>query len=83
MPEKKITDEEAIEHFKRGVLEKFTREEKEELRVVSIEPKEGFVIQELSFEEIYEHMLAGDEIGREHIEIEKNWMRESKKRGLE
>jgi hypothetical protein len=83
MSKEEISDKEAIEHFKRRILDKFTPKDKERLRVVSIQPKEEFVIEELTFDEIYQHMLEGDEIGQKHLEIEKNWMQEAKRRGLE
>ena len=69
LPEEEITDEEAIEHFKKRVLEKLTLEEAEELTVVT----EKAVYP---FKDVLAHMEARDDIGRGEIEIEKEYIRE-------
>ncbi len=76
MAEQEITDEEAIEHFKRRVLAEASPEEVEKLEVV---------IEDLvyPFKEILAHMEARDEIGRREIEVEKAYMRALRRRGLE
>ena len=69
MPKEKITDKEAIEHFKKKrYLEKLTLEEAEELMVVT----EKAVYP---FKDVLAHMEAGDDIGRGEIEIEKENIR--------
>lgn len=84
---KRIPDEEVIKHFKKRLLDKIPLKKKRDLRVVAVKPPKtptgDFVIEELKLEEIYQHMLKKDEIGRQHIKIERHWMREAKKRELE
>jgi len=69
LPEEEITDEEAITHFKKRVLEKLTMEEAEELTVVT----ETAVYP---FKDVLAHMEAKDDIGKQEIKIEKEYMRE-------
>ncbi len=70
MPKEKITDEEAIAHFKKErYLEKLALEEAEELMIVT----ETAVYP---FKDVPAHMEARDDIGRREIEIEKENIRE-------
>jgi len=84
MSKEKISDEEAIKHFKKRLIDKISLKKRKDLKVVAVKPSaKEFMVEELSIEEIYQHMLKKDEIGRRHIEIEKHWMREAKRMGME
>ncbi|HDO19460.1 MAG TPA: hypothetical protein ENG74_01905 [Thermoplasmatales archaeon] len=70
-----ISDEEAIEHFKRR-LKKIPVEKQEKLKVVIGE-------KVYSVKDILSHMMAKDEIGKMELEIEKayiRWLRERRKK---
>jgi hypothetical protein len=75
---RKISDKEAIEHFKKTTtlkmsLNKKSNKKKEKPMVISGEKK-------YPVKDILKHMEAGDEIGKREIEIEKNYMRHKKER---
>jgi len=76
LPEEEITDEEAVEHYKKRVLAKLKLDELENTKVVT----EDAVY---SLKDVLAHMEAKDEIGRREIKIEKAYMQSLKKRGEE
>lgn len=73
--EKEITDEEAIEHYKKRILENLTLEEKE----YTVVTKDAVY----SVDDVLAHMESKDDIGKRELEIEKVYMRSLKKRGDE
>lgn len=76
MTDEEITDETAIEHFKKRVSEKISKEEQERTDVVV--EKEVY-----PFKDVLKHMEAKDEIGKREIEVEKAYMRWLKEKGKE
>ena len=76
MTDEEITDETAIEHFKKRVSEKISKEEQERIDIVV--EKEVY-----PFKEVLKHMEAKDEIGKREIEVEKAYMRWLKEKGKE